>query len=193
MPRTKQFDEQAVLERAVDLFWKQGYHSTSMQNLVDHLGINRASMYTTFGDKKQLFLRAIQHYRKVNSEGIANLLADEPDVRLGLRRILELAVTEAAADAERKGCFVVNTTTELIPNDPEVLPIVAENKEQIEQSIYNYLLQGQQSGQIAPEVDVQVIASLIFTTYNGLRVVGKIDPESATLPRTVEAVLSLLG
>ncbi|MEL7252341.1 MAG: helix-turn-helix domain-containing protein [Bacteroidota bacterium] len=124
MPRTKQFDEQVVLERAVELFWKQGYHSTSMQNLVDHLGINRASMYTTFGDKKQLFLRAIQHYRKVNAQGMASLLKDEPDVRIGLRRILELAVTEATADADRKGCFVVNTTTELIPNDPEVLPTV---------------------------------------------------------------------
>ena len=191
MPRTKQFDEQVVLERAVELFWKQGYHSTSMQNLVDHLGINRASMYTTFGDKKQLFLRAIQHYRQINSKGMTSLLASEPNVRVGLRRMLELAVTEAATDVDRKGCFVVNTTTELIPNDPELLPMIADNKQQIEQAFYEYLRIGLQAGQILVENNVQAIASLLFTTYNGLRV-GKIDPESESLQRTVDIVLSLL-
>ena len=59
MPRPKEFDPQEVLDKAVDLFWRQGYEFTSIQDLVDHLGINRASLYETFGDKHQLFLGAI--------------------------------------------------------------------------------------------------------------------------------------
>lgn len=192
MPRTKQFDEQQVLERAVDLFWKQGYHATSMQDLVDHLGINRASLYTTFGDKKSLFVRAINHYRATNAAGMAAFLNAEVEVKTGIRKLLERAIAEAAEDSDRKGCFVVNTTTELIPGDPEIEQLVAENKTDFEQRIQDYLRTGQTSGQIAPDKDVKAIANLIFTLFNGIRVVGKMAPSDESLSSTVDTALSLL-
>ena len=192
MPRTKQFDEQTVLERAVELFWKQGYHATSMQDLVDHLGINRASLYSTFGDKKQLFLRAVHHYRSENFAGLTDLLKSEPDIRVALRKLLDMAVTEASTDSDRKGCFIVNTTTELVPADEEIAQIVEVNKNQMEQKIFEYILVAQNAGQIAREKDAEAIASLIFTLFNGLRVVGKMDRDTASLEMAVEAALSVL-
>jgi TetR/AcrR family transcriptional repressor of nem operon len=72
MPRVKLFDENEVLNKAMNLFWKQGYSATSIQDLVSHLGINRASLYDTYGDKEKLFFRAFEFYRKTNTEGITN-------------------------------------------------------------------------------------------------------------------------
>ena len=74
MPRTKAFDEQEVLEKAMELFWKKGYYATSIQDLVNHLGINRASLYDTFGGKKKLFLHTFSHYRTVNTQGVKDFL-----------------------------------------------------------------------------------------------------------------------
>ncbi len=192
MPRTKQFDENQVLEKAVDLFWKQGYHATSMQDLVDHLGINRASLYATFGDKKRLFVRAINHYRAINAVGMSDFLQSESDVRTGMRKLLEKAILEAHEDIDRKGCFVVNTTTELVPGDAEIEQLVEENKTDFEERIYSYLKRGQTEGQLPSSKDVKAIANLIFTLYNGIRVVGKMSPTSETLTTTVDTALSLL-
>ena len=70
MPRVKSFDEKEVLDKAIHLFWKQGYTATSIQDLVTHLGINRASLYDTFGDKEELFKKAFEQYRKTSFDGL---------------------------------------------------------------------------------------------------------------------------
>ena len=64
MPRAKEFDPEMVLDKAMDLFWTKGYEATSIKALVDHMGINRFSLYSTFGDKHQLFLRACDRYHE---------------------------------------------------------------------------------------------------------------------------------
>ena len=64
MPRTKQFDEKEVLKNAMELFWEKGFHATSIQDLVSHLGINRASLYDTYGGKDELFNTAFETYRQ---------------------------------------------------------------------------------------------------------------------------------
>jgi TetR/AcrR family transcriptional repressor of nem operon len=68
MARTKDFDENEVLKKAVDIFWLKGYSATSMQDLVDGLGISRSSLYDTYGDKHTLFMKALESYQSVNSE-----------------------------------------------------------------------------------------------------------------------------
>ena len=77
MPRTKQFCEIETLEKAVELFWNKGFHATSMQDLVSHLGINRASLYATYGDKSDLFKKALCAYTKSNGDMLKNMLAAE--------------------------------------------------------------------------------------------------------------------
>ena len=74
MPRVKQFNEEQVLEKAMEVFWKKGYNGSSMQELVDGMGINRASIYDTFGSKEELFERAFEIYREKNLARIRNFL-----------------------------------------------------------------------------------------------------------------------
>ncbi len=191
MPRVKQFDEQQALEKAMALFWKQGYYATSIQNLVDHLGINRASLYDTFGGKRQLFERAFQHYRTVNRDQIIAFLDARPSVKEGIRQLFLRALRQTLADAEKKGCFVVNCTTELLPNEAEMLPALLANKTEFIDLFREYLQRGVDRGEIAPEKDLTAIATFLFTLYNGLQVVAKVSERETELAGAIATGLSV--
>lgn len=192
MPRVKLFDESEVLTKAMNLFWKQGYAATSVQDLVSHLGINRASLYDTFGDKEQLFKKSFELYRKNNIEGLKQFFDTQNNVREGFARLFENAIEEAINDEDRKGCFVVNTTTELVPNDDSIAVTLEDNKSDFENIFFEYLQKGKDVGQITTNKDLRSIAALFYTLYNGLRVVSKVRPNKKKLSETVEVALSLL-
>jgi len=179
MPRVKLFDEKEVLTKAMNLFWKQGY-------------INRASLYGTFGDKEQLFKMAFEEYRKQNIEGVKQFFKSQSDIKKGLEKLFQIAVDEAGKDKNRKGCFAVNTTTELIPNDVETLHILKENKSKFEKIFFDYLSLGVEKGQISADKDLKTISSLLFTFYNGLRVVTKVDSSKTKLLKSINVLLSVL-
>lgn len=192
MPRVKLFDEQEALTKAMNLFWKQGYAATSIQDLVSHLGINRASLYDTFGDKEQLFRKSFELYRRNNLEGLKQFLGSHEDMREGFTKLFEQAIQEAVEDADRKGCFVVNTTTELVPNDESIAKVLESNKIDFENIFLEYLQKGEDTGQLKTDQDLQSIAALFYTLYNGLRVVSKVQPDKKSLSQSVKVALSVL-
>lgn len=192
MPRVKLFDENEVLAKAMNLFWKKGYAATSVQDLINHLGINRASLYDTFGDKEQLFKKSFELYRKNNIEGLKQFFDSQKNVRKGFERLFENAIEEAVNDQDRKGCFVVNTTTELVPNDDSIEVILENNKSDFENMFFEYLQKGKEAGQIKTDKDLKSIAALFYTLYNGLRVVSKVQPNAKNLTDTINIALSVL-
>jgi TetR/AcrR family transcriptional repressor of nem operon len=192
MPRVKQFDENEVLTKAMNLFWKQGYSATCVRDLVSHLGINRASLYDTFGDKEQLFKKSFELYRKTSMEGLALFFQSQPNVRDGFSKLFNIAIEEAILDKDRKGCFVVNITTELIPNDESLLKVLESNKQDIENLFYEYLKKGKEKGQLKDSKDLKSISSLFYTLYSGIKVVSKIETNKKELTNSVNLALSLL-
>jgi len=192
MPRAKLFDESEVLNRALDLFWKKGFAATSMQDLVTHLGINRASLYSTFGDKETLFNKAILLYIQINLDAIKLMFSKNPIIKEGLRKLFKKTIDEAVKGKIKKGCFVVNSTTELIPNDSKTLAILKENKNNFEKLIYDYLLFGVDKGQISKELDIQSLATLFNTFNNGLGVVTKVEVPKSKLLKSIDTLLSVL-
>ena len=192
MPRTKQFDEDKVLDKAVEVFWRKGFHATSMQELVDHMGINRASLYDTFGGKEALFEKAFQRYRERSRQNIADFLNSHASVRDGLMRLFERTIEHAVVDPDAKGCFVVNAKTELAAGDQNFCHTLNRNREDLEQLFHHYLQSGVDRGEISPDKDLRTIASLLFTLYNGIMVLIKIDPDREKLLRTVRAGLNVL-
>ncbi len=192
MPRVKLFNENEVLTKAMNLFWKQGYSATSVQDLVSHLGINRASLYDTFGDKEQLFKKSFELYRKSSIEGLTVFFQSRPNIRDGFSELFNIAIDEAILDKDRKGCFVVNITTELIPNDESLLKVLENNKRDIENLFYEYLKKGEEKGQLKTSKDLKSISSLFYTIYSGIKVVSKIEPNKKELTNSVNLALSLL-
>lgn len=192
MPRTKKFDQDIVLQKAMELFWKKGYHDTSIQDLINFLGINRASLYDTFGGKKKLFEKALKFYRDDACQGLAAYLDTQEDVREALRQVFQKIIMDDQSDPDRKGCFVVNTTTEMLPEDPSFQATLVYHRQFIVNLFYNFLKKGQEQGQFSAEKDIQLIASLLYTLMTGLRVIAKTQSDPSESFASVEAVLSLL-
>ena len=192
MPRSKLFDKEEALKKAMVLFWEKGYHATSMQDLVDTLGISRGSLYDTFGGKQELFDRAIGLYQNTNQNNILTFFEAHPKVKAGLAKLFENAIDETLEDANKKGCFVVNTTTELTPGDEKMLSFLQENKQGMEEIFYNYLSKGVDNGEISKDKDLRTMATFIFTFYNGLRVISKLDHNRESLLSSVKTALTLL-
>ncbi len=193
MPKVKLFDEKLILEKAMELFWKKGFHATSIQDLVNYLGISRSSIYDTYGGKNELFYKSFQLYRTTNITGFSNFLNQQKDVKKGLRKLFEMAIEQSVADTDRKGCFVVNTTTELVPGDVEILNVLKENKDTFVNIFYEFLLKGEQNGEIPKGKNLKSIANLYFTLYNGIQVVSKVQPNSKELLNSIDTVLILLN
>ncbi|PWL39588.1 TetR/AcrR family transcriptional regulator [Flagellimonas aquimarina] len=192
MPRVKQFNEEEILKKAMELFWERGFHATSIQNLVSHLGINRASLYDTFGGKEELFNRAFKEYRSKTGNVLKEIFDTEDSVRAGLKKLFDMAIDEAKTDQARKGCFVVNTTTELIPGDEAIHKVLSDNKTNIESLFINYLQKGIDNGEIDVSKNAESIGLMFFALYSGLRVLAKVDSDSDKLNLMVQAGLSVL-
>lgn len=192
MPRKKAFERNVALEKALNLFWKQGFHATSMQDLVEALGINRASLYSTFGNKEDLFEEAFKYYQNTNQLAIGELLRTQHSVKTGIRMLFEMAL-QAGREDEPKGCFIVNTTAELLPCDGRWLNLIAENQRIFEKVFEEYLQKAVDREELPPQFDCKASAEFLFLLYSGLQVNIKINPDPQRLRRAIEIGLKQLG
>ena len=192
MPRTKSFTHSEVLEKAVEVFWAKGYNGTSMQDIVDHLGLSRSSIYDTFGDKHGLFVKAFEHYREQNARHLDEFLSTRPNVVDGIRELLKSSVQRSCNAVQCKGCFIVNTTAELASDDTEMHQMLKKNQSHFELIFLSHLERAERAGQISAGKNLPVIASMIFTYYSGLNVVGIINTEPEQMFSGIDLLLSML-
>ncbi|BDC99669.1 TetR/AcrR family transcriptional regulator [Persicobacter psychrovividus] len=192
MGRNKGFDKAQVLEKAMEVFWTQGYHATSIQSLVDHLGVNRASLYATFDCKELLFQQAFELYQQQNVDQLPTILVKHEDVVEGFRSLFSMVIDDIITDPQHKGCFVVNVTTELSNADEVIRGLLQENASKVEAHFTTYIERGKQNGSVTSTVPAATLAHLILTYFNGLRVVGKTAEEAMPLRAGLEAFLGIL-
>src|ERR1700733_12691080 len=117
--RPRAFDTQQTLARARDLFWSRGYAATSVQDLVDELGVQRGSLYGAFGDKHDLYLQAVAVYARENRDQLETILQADPILPALRQMLLQPSTLTGAPDNQqgRRGCLIGNTTAELVPGD----------------------------------------------------------------------------
>jgi TetR/AcrR family transcriptional repressor of nem operon len=193
VPRQKDFDETVVLDLAVQLFWTKGYNGTSMQDIVDHLGISRSSLYDTFGDKRQLFIKSLHRYQQQQG-GAWMAKAEQSNATLPfLREMFETAIREIAHDTQSKGCFMVNAAVELAPHDPEVAQIVVQNKCQMENAFAALILKGQLTGEISTKKDALSFARFLFHVFSSIRLAAKSAIEPDELEDIMKVAFSVLS
>jgi len=192
MARKKSFDEIEVLQKALHLFWRKGYNATSIQDLVDELGINRASLYDTWGDKHHLYIAALKLYRQSASSRLLDDIRSDMPARQVVESFMFRIVNDVILDKERKGCFLVNATTELANLDAEINQMVEENRKTIVEVLAEIIKEGQDKGEFKSQKSPQALARFIFNSVNGLRVVGKADVPLDEMKEVVEITLSAL-
>ncbi len=192
MARPKNFDEQEVLTKAVELFWCKGYNATSIQDVVENLCINRASLYDTYGDKHTLYIKALNHYQELQANQLIKTIENTGKVKDTIREIFDSAVNGILKNESRKGCFMANATLELASSDEAIAQIVSVNRHNIEKAFYQAILKGQENGEISSRHGAQALASFLFNTYNGLQVIGKTGVDRQTLENIVKISVSVL-
>ena len=192
MPRPKQFCEEEILKKAMELFWEKGFHATSMQDLVTHLGINRASLYDTFGGKEELFDRALDYYRKMAVECMVQHFNSETSVKEAFRKLFGKTVEETVTNECKKGCFVVNTTTEMLPGNDKILRILLDNKTTIENLFIAQIQKGIDSSELSSSKNAQEIGMMLFILLSGIRALGKVESNPEKLQKVIDSGLSVL-
>lgn len=192
MARTKDFDEEEVLDKAMNLFWDKGYNGTSMQDLVDGLGISRSSLYDTFGDKHSLFIRALENYRQNAGKQMSELIANSPSAKAAVRTMLDNNVNELVKDKQHKGCFLVNASVEMASHDPEVSAMLCQNDSQVEGYFYEAIRKGQESGEISEQKDARALARFILNAIKGIRVTAKSVSDRKMFEDIIDLAMSVL-
>ena len=193
MPRTKAFNENEVLNKAMELFWRKGFHATSMQDIVEALGINRASLYNTYGDKMQLFRSSVDQYQSGNYNRLETVLNGQENVQLAFRQLFEGALEQACNDPEQKGCFIVNITTEFVPGPPEISEILQQNRKAVTRIFHKRLQRGQQEGQLSEAMDTNALASFLITQYYGLMAISKTSMDRDEMQQVLNIALGSLA
>ncbi len=193
MPWQKQFDVDWVLDKAMQAFWSRGYEATSMQALVDCTGINRGSLYATYGDKHALFVAALRMY----DEKVRRKLLDEVEANHGPReaiRQLFLAFTAPVSESGgNRGCFLTNTALELAAHDPEIGQIVAHSQKEIEAFFLQMIKKGKAQGEIAPHVKPVEAARGLLASLIGLVVLTRSRPDRTLLSSIVDDAMRRLN
>lgn len=172
MARKKEFDQKIVINRAMQVFWKQGYEMTSIQDLVDAMGIGRGSIYDSFKDKHSLYLLALEQYLSTAKERHYGFFGSMP-FKESIRNLLSFKIALVLDNKQDIGCFVVNSTIELAPHDKEVAKYISEFYDWRENDLSNRIKKAQKSGEIDKNKDSLAIARSINNTILGLKVMAR--------------------
>lgn len=193
MARPKEFDVDAALQSALEVFWEKGYEATSMQDLVDAMGIQRASLYATYGDKHALFLASLRMFADtVHHQRLADLEATHGP-REAIRQSLLAFVPEESARKRARGCFLTNTALELAAHDPEAGRVVAHAQKQTEAWYARLIKKGKALGEIAPSVKPAEAASALLACLIGVSVLSRSRPERVLLHAIVDDAMRRLA
>lgn len=192
MARTKDFDEKEVLAKAIQLFWCKGYNATSMQDLVEALGISRSSLYGTYRDKHTLFLKALESYQFAGHARISEIINQSSSAKETVIQLMKLVTNELVDDKQQKGCFIVNAEVEVAPHDQQVNNLVCQNEQQMEAAFFQVIKQGQDSGEIKNSEDALILAKFIFNSLKGMQVTAKSSPDAASFANIIRLTVAAL-
>ena len=192
MARCKAFDEEMTLERAMELFQAKGFEATSIQDLVDQLGINRQSLYDTFGDKQALYLASLEHYRQAAVRPMAELLEGPLPLRRALGAIFNLALDHLLSP-DGQPCLMAHAAMERAADDPATRACVSANLKQVFGLFERRLRRAQAEGELGPAHDPAALAHYLQNCFHGLQVTARAGAGRADLEGIVRVTLSVLG
>jgi TetR/AcrR family transcriptional regulator, transcriptional repressor for nem operon len=192
MPRPKEFNPDDAIEKAMQVFWHKGYEATSMEDLLSAMNLNRGSLYDTFGDKRQLFLKVVDRYCTTFVDSKFSLL-DQPGPALPtLRRFIQGMIEGALADPQRRGCLISNSVMELSPHEKEIAGTLRKALKMAEDTFFKVLARAQQQGELQKEQDPLTLAQFLVTMMQGAIVMIKAGAPADVVKQSAEIALSIM-
>lgn len=193
MARPKEFDPDEALDQAMHVFWHKGYEATSMEDLLAAMDINRGSLYATFGDKHELFLKAMDRYCAGGGIGSRLSILTQPGPALPLiRRFIGAMLDFGLSDPLRRGCLITNTVMELAPHEKDIARTLSGRLRMAEEAFCTLLTRAQQEGDLPKEKDPRALARFLTTMMQGTIVMIKAGIPAEQIRQTADTALSIL-
>lgn len=186
MPKTETFSREKILEKVIQLFHKKGYNATSMQDLVDTTGLNRSSIYNSFGSKMELYEESLKTYKTLASKSVQKILIDTTDSLEAIRKIFTLS------NVCVQGCLLSNCTTEMAYQDKKIKQFLIHNKEEMQELFEVLITKGQEEGSINTKKTAKEYAMFLFAALQGYKVTSIILNKPKDLESIVNTTLSVL-
>jgi TetR/AcrR family transcriptional repressor of nem operon len=192
MARPKGFSESAALEKALEIFWQRGYQGVGLSELVRGMGIARQSLYDTFGSKRQLFVRTVEHYRDTRLVEALALLEREGSPTRNVKDVMRF-FERLALDKRARGCLVANALVELGPHDREIRELLKRILRLLEDGIVKALRDAQRRGELPARRSPRAVGRALTNALVGMAVTGKLGLGKAAVADIYDGTLGLLG
>ena len=193
MPRNKEFEPEEALDKAMRVFWRKGYFDTSVDDLVQQVGVSRYGLYGTFGNKHQLFLASLDRYRDTF---ISQLLAglESPNASLAEIQAFFMTFVEMCQTERGKlGCFMCNSATELALHDDRVAEKVDNYLQRLTTAFRKALTNARQRNEIKLDINVEDYAKYLTGVTLGLCVYARSQVDPETIESYVRVILKTLS
>jgi len=181
MGRPREFDFDDALNRAIQTFWAKGYEVTSIDDLCDATGLGRSSLYAAFGDKQAIYAQALDRYEQNAVLRIGAAIANARSVREGIASFVQRIIEDIIAGPGRRGCFIGNCAAEIVRGDRSHAARVRRSLERIETTFSKALADAQANGELSVTANVDALARFLTAGIQGLRLVGKANPDRRAL------------
>jgi TetR/AcrR family transcriptional repressor of nem operon len=193
MPRTRQFDDRQALIAAMLVFWEKGYEGTSISDLEAAMELGRTSIYNAFGNKRRIFGRILDCYRESVMSALFVAMDAVPDIREGVRRLLNASLDIHFDDTYPGGCLVVLSLLEKDQHDAQARASLEQTIHELKKALQTRLTTAKKSGELAQDLDAGTTATTIASVMAGMMVLGKANFSKPIMKKTVNQVVSLLG
>lgn len=194
MPDIKHFDPETALETVVRLFWRQGASSTGIQDVVTATGLNRSSLYATFGGKQDLYRAALRRYVETRSQPAFRRLAEDERGLPGIAEFFAgLIAARCSGEYALWGCMVSNAHAGAGNSDPEIRTLLDQHHHELRDALHAALVTAQDRGQLGPGADLGDAADLLALLAYGVNLRSRAGADAQTLSRTVTAALTSIG
>jgi AcrR family transcriptional regulator len=187
--RPRGFDRDDVLDRAMRLFWERGYEATSVSELTEAMGITPPTLYSFFGDKKHLFLEAVDRYQSGPGCFAIKALTEEPTAERSIRRLLMESVSSFSNPKGPKGCLVVLGATNCGVESGDVFEALSDRRRAAEAAVHNRIAAGRAAGELAKGTDIDALTGLITATLFGLAIKARDGASRANLRKIVDQTM----
>jgi len=192
MARPREFDADTALDRAMEVFWSKGYGATSLDDLCEVTGLSRSSLYATFGSKRNLLLRSVDRYVAQRTPSIAAVLSQPLPICDAFAALARQFIDQIISGPGRRGCFLGNSAAELPRSDRAALARVRQGLQSTEATFRDALARAKARGELSSGADVDALARFLTAGFQGLRLVGKVNPNRAVLEDIATTMLRCL-
>ncbi|HTI61722.1 TetR/AcrR family transcriptional regulator [Mucilaginibacter sp.] len=192
MARPRQYDEDAVIDKALSVFWKKGFSDTSSRDLIAATGMSNGSLFNSFGDKTTLYLACLQKYNATYIAALESLLISELPFKEKIQKVFEGTAKKVSATDDYEGCFFFNSSVDSGIHDAAISTLTAAIQLRLEKAFCTAADQARESKQLPIESDSVQIAQYLMMITTGLRAMVKGNASVAEIDHIIHSALKFL-